>query len=130
MIYAIRAGEAIKFGVAKNPAQRLKELQTGCPHKLELVAVMDLPHENERLMHEYLSEHRLVGEWFAPGDKVSEVLSDPRWRAKWQHGGSAAPAVSVAAVERNTVSDKPDVVAGKFDRTAYQREYMRKRRAK
>lgn len=127
MIYAIRAGDvAVKFGVAKDPEDRLKTLQTGCPHKLELIAVMDLPHTNERLMHKYLSEHRLMGEWFKPCEKVTEVLSDPRWIARWQK--SEEPVCDSAKVVAHVSAKPPHNRWNREAYNAYQREYMRKRR--
>lgn len=56
MIYAIRAvgTEYIKFGKARSVGKRLAELETGCPHDLEIIAVADWPDEQEKSVHLYL----------------------------------------------------------------------------
>ncbi len=68
MIYAIQAGEGgpIKFGVAANPNNRLRELQTGNPHKLKLLTAVELAEDKEELIHYHLRNDRLSGEWFRP----------------------------------------------------------------
>lgn len=81
MIYAIQAGDdgPVKFGRANNPRSRLNELQTGNPQKLRLLVESDIPNEQEKWIHEWLSEYRLVGEWFKPHERVFdfvEVLID------------------------------------------------------
>lgn len=78
MIYAIQAGVngPIKFGVSKHPMGRLSDLQIGNPVKLALVAVADLPNVCERQIHHWLRDERLSGEWFRPGVKALDVLSD------------------------------------------------------
>ena len=78
MIYAIQAGEGgpVKFGVAKNPSSRLRELQTGNPLKLRLVAEVDILVSCERQIHHWLREERLQGEWFGLGPKTLDVLGD------------------------------------------------------
>jgi hypothetical protein len=76
MIYAIQAGDGgpIKFGVAKNPHARLRELQTGNPSELKLLVAVDLANESEYLIHDHLKDHRLKGEWFAPSVAVWNVV--------------------------------------------------------
>lgn len=83
MIYAIQCGEGgpIKFGVAKNPAERLRELQTGCPERLRLLVSVNIQHRCERIIHGWLREERVRGEWFSPGWKAKSVLEDLTIRA-------------------------------------------------
>lgn len=66
MIYAVRSSSPrfIKFGVSDNPAQRLMELQVGCPLELQIIALADWPNESERQIHAFLLETRVRGEWF------------------------------------------------------------------
>jgi hypothetical protein len=75
MIYAIQSGEAgpVKFGVATNPHSRLRELQTGNPVKLRLIAAVNLPNECERQIHDHLRDERIHGEWFGHGKSCSVV---------------------------------------------------------
>jgi len=85
MIYAIgyfKMGHPgyVKFGRARNPYTRVRELQTGCPLHLELWAAVDLDDRNEFRIHSAFSEYRLRGEWFSyegdVGDFV-QILIEP-----------------------------------------------------
>ena len=85
MLYAIRAvgTEFIKFGRAKNIGRRLKGMDTGCPHELEVLVVADWPDGQEKAIHLYLADrwHRL--EWFKDGDRPQQVIA---WMADKQKG--------------------------------------------
>ena len=75
MIYAIQMGNGpVKIGKAKNPRSRLRELSTGSPYVLKLLAAVDWHDSNERLLHQYLRFYRLRGEWFEPSDEVLTVV--------------------------------------------------------
>lgn len=66
-VYVIGAlGHPIKIGVAREPEDRLRKLQTSSPTKLVLhyeIEVDDV-FGVERACHTTLSAHRLEGEWF------------------------------------------------------------------
>jgi len=56
-----------KIGVSKDPAKRLRQLQTGSPDALELVEMRDVfgnPMKAERALHEHFATYRVNGEWF------------------------------------------------------------------
>jgi hypothetical protein len=61
--YFIVGGPYVKIGSAIRPLRRLKELQTGCPFDLELVAVSD---KYEYGLHDQFRRlrTRMNGEWF------------------------------------------------------------------
>lgn len=65
-IYVIRAGKTdlYKVGYAKDPAKRLRELQTGNGHKLALLAMWPGDQQAERRIHGALAQYRREGEWF------------------------------------------------------------------
>ena len=77
-IYVISNGEHYKIGVSGNSKKRLKQLQTGCPLKLQLVDVYIVPRRIaknlEKQLHKMFWQRRLRfnGEWF---DLTSEHLS-------------------------------------------------------
>lgn len=76
MIYVAQAGGEdgpVKIGKAINPAARVAALRTGCPVDLQLLTFADWHESNERLIHWYLREHRIRGEWFRPSGKVEFV---------------------------------------------------------
>ena len=74
MIYLIQAGEGgpVKIGVAKNPMERLRELQVGHSEKLVLIDCIDAfySYENEQNLHHELEHLRIRGEWFQPEKEV------------------------------------------------------------
>ena len=55
---------AVKIGRANKPERRLRELQTGCANRLELLLVFRGEGEREKEFHERFAEWRLEGEWF------------------------------------------------------------------
>lgn len=79
MIYAVRCGDSgpIKFGKAKEPYNRLKELQVAHWESLYLVACQESSDdtEAEQAIHERLKEYRIRGEWFSP------TLKSSKWSA-------------------------------------------------
>lgn len=54
----------IKIGRSKDPQKRLKQLQTGNPNKLKLIASFEGEGWKEKILHERLDSFRLEGEWF------------------------------------------------------------------
>lgn len=54
----------VKIGYAKDVSRRLSFLQTGCPAKLEMEAVIDGGKDLERSLHEVFRPYRKRGEWF------------------------------------------------------------------
>ena len=55
----------IKIGRSKDPQKRLKQLQTGNPNKLKLIAFFEGEGWKEKIIHEKLRRYRLKGEWFS-----------------------------------------------------------------
>ena len=77
MIYAIEAvgSGMVKFGRAKNPKNRLKELSTGSPHPLRLLAMANWNDDVERLIHAAFRHLRVNGEWFKEDDHVKMFIA-------------------------------------------------------
>lgn len=67
-VYFVRCEELmrVKIGHTTNdPTHRMSQLQTGCPAKLDLFAVVDgWGREDERKIHELLRGYHVRGEWF------------------------------------------------------------------
>jgi len=74
MIYFISNGTYTKIGKADEPKKRLKELQTGCPEKLEIKLVIDGGEDKERMLHKALNKYRFRGEWFHINFNYNEEL--------------------------------------------------------
>ena len=65
----------IKIGRSKDPIKRLKQLQTGNPNMLKLIAYFKDQGWKEKFIHENLSRYRLKGEWFSY-DCVGSIPDD------------------------------------------------------
>jgi len=71
----------VKIGYSKNPEQRLKQLQTGCPIKLSIRYTMSGNFETEKALHEYYKEYKVPHskEWFYfRGDLKENLLNAPK----------------------------------------------------
>ena len=75
-VYFIQAGVngAIKIGYTDNVGKRLKQIQTGNPHKLNLLKVVNGGFDVESSIHKLFSEYRLEGEWFTPSREIMEYI--------------------------------------------------------
>jgi hypothetical protein len=75
--YAIGDGHGnVKIGTADDVRKRIKQLQTGNPSRLYLVAFVRLPSRNaaesvERYAHQDNASDRVGGEWFSMSDSCS-----------------------------------------------------------
>jgi hypothetical protein len=110
MIYAIQIGSdgPVKFGKSRNPRARLADLQTSVPFGLRLLASCEWHDDNEVIIHHRLCDAYIRGEWFEPTDVVMEVVSLMR-------AGDFDGFCKLAGRHEA----KP-----RFDKRAYQREYM------
>ncbi|GGZ89923.1 hypothetical protein GCM10010371_57270 [Streptomyces subrutilus] len=76
-VYVIGSMEPgpVKIGWSSHPAVRLKQLQTGYPHKLHLLYQHAGPRELEGVLHREFTGLRTHGEWFDFGaaDPVSQI---------------------------------------------------------
>jgi len=103
-VYCISDGHGnMKFGVAKNISSRMKCLQVGNAHPLQLLfsvrcwsgaryEVASVAHLVEHHIHRQLSSFRMTGEWFAVDyhhaqdqmEQSSDAISTHPWAVK--HG--------------------------------------------
>jgi len=77
IIYFLRAHDgSIKIGyTAKQKlAQRIKQLQTGNPFPLQLLAIKLAKLEEEKAIHSRFSHLRVSGEWFKPDSELLEFI--------------------------------------------------------
>lgn len=66
----------VKVGWSRNVLKRLRSLQAANPNELEVVAVMRTNRalDAEKLLHEYLHDSRVLGEWFRRTDRVEKLI--------------------------------------------------------
>lgn len=74
-IYAVDCeGEAVKFGIARRPLSRLAGLQVSHFKELKLLGVLRAPKACEILIHDFLAEERIRGEWFRYSEGTNRVI--------------------------------------------------------
>lgn len=66
----------IKIGYSDDPYRRLKQLQTGCPHRLELVKLIIGGYTQEQELHDFYSKLRVTSslEWFCYSDEMRNYI--------------------------------------------------------
>ena len=57
-----------KIGISKDPEKRLRNIQTGHPHRLRILELRETDSKKTKLLesviHKHLSNYRMTGEWF------------------------------------------------------------------
>lgn len=74
MIYFIKCGRFCKIGTSLNPQERLKELQTGSPHKHVLKATIPGNYQTENALHLVFCGQHVTGEWFRYDGPVLQAI--------------------------------------------------------
>lgn len=65
IVYFMKAGELVKIGMTRgNVLTRAAQLQTGCPHKIEVLCTINGDQERESRLHRQFAHLRVHGEWF------------------------------------------------------------------
>jgi hypothetical protein len=71
-VYFVAFDGFVKIGTAKNVKKRIAQLQSGCPHTLDLIGVVEGDREIEAAYHKRFRKLRVSGEWF----KLAPPLTD------------------------------------------------------
>lgn len=81
-VYFIRAKKSgmVKIGVALDPAERLRDLQTAAHEPLELLATIEGGRELEQRLHRTFAASRSSGEWFHPTAELTAAILSARQR--------------------------------------------------
>ena len=77
-VYFIRevGTEFVKIGKSVSPEERLKTLQIGTPHKLELMHIVNSIKYDETWFHRHFSKFHISGEWYRLNDfTINEVMN-------------------------------------------------------
>lgn len=75
-LYVIGDGVNVKIGQARNPHQRLKDLQTSHHARLELLATAPAHRSLEQAVHQRFAGVRLTGEWFQLTAEIQRFIED------------------------------------------------------
>ncbi len=77
-VYLLESDGFYKIGVASEPHGRIRELQTGNPHKINLIAncKTENAHGTEWFIHSILSKFNVQGEWFRLTSTEIEIVME------------------------------------------------------
>lgn len=67
--------KTVKIGYSKNPWARVKDLQTGRPAKLSVVATLKTTEVSETQVHDLFADEREAGEWFRVSPRIRSVIA-------------------------------------------------------
>lgn len=74
---------AVKIGFSKNPARRLKQLQTGSADIFTLFDAFTGDRSTELAFHRTFADRRIIGEWFSDEDHaVRDTFGRLAWRER------------------------------------------------
>lgn len=111
MIYFAHAEgtDRVKIGfTAGDPAKRLADLQTGCPHRLSLLLVVEGGEQDEAEYHKEFATFRVHGEWFQLTVPFLLRLIHLARREDWEIAKAVARLESrVEAVEKHLTAGRP-----------------------
>lgn len=74
-IYFVQNGDAVKIGVSKNPEQRMSELSVSSNGAIQLLAVLDGGHGDEKEFHRKFSRYLIRGEWFKYQGELAKFIA-------------------------------------------------------
>lgn len=81
-LYLAEANGYYKLGSSENPERRVRELQTGCPHKIKLVAKTAIIHNDLKRIEKFYHDNSILfhhrGEWFDFPEYVVDMIRN-RW---------------------------------------------------
>mgnify|MGYP000871082522 CR=1 FL=1 len=86
MIYFIQHTNFIKIGYTDNIEQRLSALQTSCPIKLKVLAIIEGSLNEEKEYHIRFSKFSSSGEWFKINDELLEHIYHLPQDLMWKYG--------------------------------------------
>lgn len=82
MIYFIEYGNLIKIGYAKNPAKRIKEIQSNYPLPLGIVGIIDGERSEEQKLHFKFKEYHVNKEWFEKSISILNFVKEKQIQYK------------------------------------------------
>jgi hypothetical protein len=67
---------ALKIGESDRPRDRLQQLQTGNPNRLEILKILPGNSQDEKRWHHQWAHLRGKGEWFTPSPELLDFIND------------------------------------------------------
>ena len=109
-VYFIEAQgtDLVKIGIAAQPKERLRELQTASPHRLAILATMPGGKPKESHLHRQFAAHRAAGEWFHRTPELDELIAKAQ-AGDFDEPGEGSPRTALRHV-RNAPASARDWV--------------------
>lgn len=63
-----------KIGFSINPKERIKGIQTGCPHFLQILLLFEADKYTETRLHHKYKKYKRTGEWFNIAGELKESI--------------------------------------------------------
>lgn len=63
-----------KIGFSEKPKERIKSIQTGCPHLLKIILLFEAEKYTETKLHHKYARYKLSGEWFLIDGTLKESI--------------------------------------------------------
>lgn len=63
-----------KIGFSTKPKERIKSIQTGCPHVLKIILLFEAEKYTETKLHHKYAKYKLSGEWFLIDGLLKESI--------------------------------------------------------
>lgn len=79
-IYFAKSGKFVKIGFAKNPVERIAEMQTGSYPSIEIIHAVWGFMRDERDLHKRFAALRVRGEWFSAAPELIRYIEDQQRR--------------------------------------------------
>ena len=79
-VYFIQAGKEpkVKIGITNSIDNRLKQLQTGCPYPLNILAIIPGGRKKEKELHKRFEKYSEIGEWFSLSGDLQDFVDKLR----------------------------------------------------
>jgi DNA-binding XRE family transcriptional regulator len=86
MIYFIRHTDFVKIGYTKDIFQRLPQLQTSCPVRLQVLGLINGSIEDEAIYHNKFKHLNSYGEWFKYCKELQDFIEILDDELMWKNG--------------------------------------------
>jgi DNA-binding XRE family transcriptional regulator len=86
MIYFIKHSEFVKIGYTTGINNRLSQLQTSSPHKLQVVGLIDGDLNKEKELHQKFIHLSTSGEWFNYTKELEDYIDKLDKSLLWKYG--------------------------------------------
>jgi DNA-binding XRE family transcriptional regulator len=99
MIYFIKHTDYVKIGYTTDIHKRLSQLQTSCPTKLKVLALIEGSLDDERVYQEKFKHLSTSGEWFTHTQGLENFINSLSKELMWKHGFEKHESSPIGAIK-------------------------------